>query len=192
MRGAILGDYFGSVYEFDNCKDYDKVQLIRRGREITDDSLMTIAVAEALLKSNLNDIDDDEIKRNCIESMQAIGRKYPMPMGGFGTHFSWWLEEDNPLPYCSWGNGSAMRVSPVGWAFDDLKTTLHVAKLTAEISHDHPDGIRGAQVTAGCIYLYRHGKSDRDVAEFTESFGYDVSKSIDEIRPDYEWEASCE
>lgn len=139
MVGAILGDIVGSIYEFDNIKTKD-FQLISEDSTYTDDSIMTIA--DWLLHGG-----------NLIEVLQSYGEKYPCPMGSYGDRFSVWLRTSNPQPYNSWGNGAAMRVSPVGWCFDTLEKTLSVAKETAIVSHNHPEGIKGAQAVAAAIFF---------------------------------------
>jgi ADP-ribosylglycohydrolase len=123
--------------------------------------------------------------------MQEYGNRYPT--AGYGGMFKGWLRSEDPRPYNSWGNGSAMRVSPVGWAFGTLEETLEAAKRSAEITHNHPEGIKGAQATAACIYLARTGKSKQEIKEYVEStFGYNLSRTCDEIRPVYQFDGSCQ
>ncbi len=125
--------------------------------------------------------------------MQCYGKKYPCPMGGYGGSFARWLNEDYPKPYNSWGNGSAMRVSPVGWFFNSLEETLAVAQETAIITHNHPEGIKGAQATAAAIFLSRNEKSKEYIREFIETtFDYDLHRTCDEIRPAYRFNESCQ
>lgn len=188
MLGAIFGDIVGSVYEFNNTHDYDFKLLSRKSRP-TDDSYMTVAVAIVLME--MHDKDDDVIKPYLVRIMQGIGRQHPN--AGYGRMFFRWLGEKDPQPYNSYGNGSAMRVSPVGWLYDTLEETLHVAKLTAEVTHDHPEGIKGAQAIAAAIYLARTGSSKEEIASYiTETFGYDLSRTLDEIRPGYKFWAICQ
>lgn len=136
MIGALAGDIIGSVYEFNNIKTKE-FPLFCIESSYTDDSIMTIAVADWLLHGG-----------DLVRVMQYYGSKYPFPMGGYGARFNKWLHEKNPKPYNSWGNGSAMRVSPVGWYFDSLEETINVAEETAVVTHNHPEGIKGAQATA--------------------------------------------
>lgn len=179
LLGAIAGDVIGSVYEFRPCKSTD-FELFLDYSEYTDDTVMTVANADWLLTGD-----------SLLGIMQDYGNRYPT--AGYGGMFRSWLREDNPQPYNSFGNGSAMRVSPVGWAFDTLEETLEAAKQSAEITHNHSEGIKGAQATAACIYLARTGKSKQEIKEYVEStFGYDLNRSCDEIRPDYYFDVTCQ
>lgn len=181
MTGAIAGDIIGSVYEFDNIKTTD-FPLFTNESDYTDDTIMTVAVADWLLNGG-----------DLAKVMQRYGREYPYPTGGYGGRFSGWLREKDPLPYNSWGNGSAMRVSAVGWMFDSLEKTLEVAKETAIVTHNHPEGIKGAQATAAAIYLARTGKSKQDIKQYIETaFSYDLGRTCDEIRPFYRFNESCQ
>ena len=139
MLGAIFGDIVGSVYEFHNTDDYN-FRLLRPESRPTDDSYMTLAVCQALLETYGQD--DETIKNAVIDRMHEMGARYPH--GGYGGHFHQWLLSGSREPYNSFGNGSAMRVSPVGWMYPTLSETLHVAGLTAEVTHNHPEGIKGA------------------------------------------------
>ena len=181
MYGAILGDIVGSPYEFD-CNNYKAKDfpLFSRRSDFTDDTVMTLAVAKALLSTRGQD--DAAIKAALVREMQQLGRAYPDR--GYGTHFSGWLYEDDPQPYQSYGNGSAMRVSSAAWLAKDMAESLHLAQLTAEVTHDHPEGIKGAQATAAAVFLARtdHGK-EKIKAYVEREFGYDLSRSCDEIRP---------
>ena len=180
MTGAIAGDIIGSVYEFDNIKTTD-FPLFTNESDYTDDTIMTVAVADWLLNGG-----------DLAKVMQRYGREYPYPTGGYGGRFSGWLREKDPQPYNSWGNGSAMRVSAVGWMFDSLEKTLEVAKETAVVTHNHPEGIKGAQATAAAIYLARTGKSKQDIKQYIETtFSYDLGRTCDEIRPFYRFNESC-
>ena len=182
LLGAIAGDVIGSYYEHFRTKDY-KFKLFRSRSKCTDDSKMTVAVAHWLLEG-------DRSADNLVHYLQVYGRKYP---GGYGRAFMNWLFSDNPHPYNSYGNGSAMRVSPIGWAFDTLEETLEVAKQSAEVTHDHPEGIKGAQSVAACIFMARSGKNKQEIKEFVEkAFDYDLNRTCDEIRPDYRFEVSCQ
>ena len=191
MLGAIIGDIVGSPYEFnENNIKTKSFPLFSRGSSFTDDTAMTIAVADALL-SVAKDADIDTIHRVVIDKMQLWGKRYPY--AGYGSRFVDWITEEDPQPYNSWGNGAAMRVSSVGWLYDSLERTLEVAKATAEVSHNHPEGIKGAQATAAAIYLARHGKNRDEIrAYIEETFGYDFSRTCDEIRPYYRHVESCQ
>ena len=154
MVGAILGDIVGSVYEFSNIKTKD-FPLFCQSSSYTDDSITTIAVADWLLH-----------KGDLAKVMQYYGKKYPCPMGGYGSSFVQWLNEEYPKPYNSWGNGSAMRVSFVGEHFDALEDVISMAEESAEVTHNHPEGIKGAVVTAVCIWMARHGKTKEDIFQY--------------------------
>ena len=205
MLGAITGDIVGSAYEFHNTKDYD-FELFPRGCNYTDDSIMSVAVARWLLEDPAHGLQALEDK------MVSTAEDYPCPKGGYGGGFRTWLFAPEALhpyektagelpyvsrtgrhPYGSWGNGSAMRVSAVGWMFDSLKETIHVAAQSAVITHDHPEGIKGAQATAAAIFLARCGMSKEDIRfNIEERFGYDLQKTYGYWHPIYGWENSCQ
>ena len=190
MYGAILGDIVGSPYEFD-CNNYKSKDfpLFSQRSEFTDDTVMTLAVAQALLDTRGQD--DITIKAALVREMQRLGRAYPDK--GYGARFNHWLYEDNPQPYRSYGNGSAMRVSPAAWLAESMKEALHLAQLTAEVTHDHPEGIKGAQAVAAAIFLARTGHSKAEIKAYAEcEFGYDLSRTCDEIRPTYHHVESCQ
>ena len=147
MYGAILGDIIGSPFEFDRGHKSKDFPLFSEGSRFTDDTVMTIAVAEAFLDSPDNDA---QIRRRLIRSMQKYGRLYPR--AGYGGMFRQWLRNTDPQPYGSYGNGSAMRVSSAAWLFHDLETVRRMARLSAEVTHNHPEGIKGAEATAAAIY----------------------------------------
>ncbi len=190
MYGAILGDIIGSPYEFDsnNCKTKD-FELFDSSSCFTDDTVMTLAVANALLETRGQD--DEVIKAALVQQMQRLGRAYPDR--GYGARFGRWLYEDDAQPYGSYGNGSAMRVSPAAWLAEDMTEALYLARLSAEVTHDHPEGIRGAQAAAAAIFLARSGHGKADIKAYTErEHGYDLSRSCDEIRPGYRHAESCQ
>lgn len=190
MYGAILGDIIGSPYEFDLGEKTKDFPLFSKHSTYTDDSIMTIAVADALLKARPTSTAED-IKALLIRRMQYFGKRYPN--AGYGCRFMGWLSMDTPMPYNSYGNGSAMRVSSVGWLFNDLSTVLSMARLSAEVTHNHPEGIKGAQATASVIFLSRTGCKKEEIKTFVENqFGYDLSRSCDEIRPSYHHVESCQ
>ena len=186
LMGTILGDIAGSIYEFDPHKSTD-INIQDKRMDYTDDTIMTIAVADWILN------DKRHTKKGLVERMQQWGRKYPNPMGAYGNMFSQWLRKDNPKPYNSWGNGSAMRVSAVGFAFDTLEETIEVAKICAEVTHNHPEGIKGAQATAAAVFMARTANSKEDIRRFiTDTFGYNLNRSCDDIRPTYGFDGSCQ
>jgi len=193
MYGAILGDIIGSPYEFDRGRKTKDFPFFDRGATFTDDSVMTIAVADALTQAISKGVIDDEAatKDLLIDSMHKWGHRYPD--AGYGGRFYYWLAESDREPYNSWGNGSAMRVAAAGWLFDDLETTRKVAAWTAEVTHNHPEGIKGADATASAIWMARHGSSKEEIKDFiTGEIGYDLSRTCDEIRPDYYHVESCQ
>ncbi|MCC8102332.1 MAG: ADP-ribosylglycohydrolase family protein [Clostridiales bacterium] len=190
MYGAILGDIIGSPYEFDRGNKTKEFELFGKEAEFTDDSVMTIAVAEALLNAG-KDAPVDRIRALVTESMQKWGRKYPH--AGYGGRFRVWLTQKNPAPYGSYGNGSAMRVSAAGWLYDTLKQTREAARATADVTHNHPEGIKGAESVAAVIFLARTGNSKEQIRKYvTEEFRYNLSRTCDEIRPYYHHVESCQ
>ena len=177
--GAIAGDIIGSVYEWNSIKTTD-FRLFSPGSTFTDDSVLTLATMDAILN-----------KGNYAETYQAFGRRYPDK--GYGHLFRGWIQSKKPKPYNSWGNGSAMRVSPVGWYGTTLDEVMDEAKRSAEVTHNHPEGIKGAQATAAAIHLALLGKSKSDIKNFiTDSFGYNLERKIDDIRPGYKFDSSCQ
>ena len=189
MYGAILGDIVGSPYEHDSGMKTKNFPLICEESRFTDDTVMSIAVAEALMNSAGKN--ETEYKAALIESMQKWGKKYPYV--GYGRRFISWLNESNPLPYNSWGNGSAMRVSAVGWLYDTLEETLEKAKWTSEVTHNHPEGIRGAQTVAAAIYMARTNRTMDEIRScIANRFFYDLNRTCDEIRPKYHFDVSCQ
>ena len=188
LLGAIIGDTIGSIYEFFPTKDYN-FRLLDDRMEYTDDSIMTIAVAQWLQEG----ADTGYPAQLLTRCMREWGRKYRYPMGGYGGMFTAWLDREDAKPYNSWGNGSAMRVSSVGLHFATLEETLDAAKASAEVSHNHPEGIKGAQATAAAIFLARTGKSKEEIRTYiSTTFGYDLNRTCEEIRPTYHFEASCQ
>lgn len=179
MIGAIAGDIIGSVYERHPIKKMD-FPLFSENSRFTDDTVMTVAIAHALMTN-----------KDYARAMKDFGRRYPR--AGYGRDFLRWLFEDDVRPYFSWGNGAAMRVSPVGWYFDTEEAVLFEAKKSAEVSHNHPEGIKGAQATALAIFLARQG-ADRSYMrrEISSRFGYDLNRTVEEIRPYYSFDASCQ
>lgn len=191
MYGAILGDMIGAPYEFDRGNKTKDFEMFNDRVCFTDDSVMTIAVADALMRIS-NDADDDDVKTAVIQSMQKWGKKYPW--AGYGQRFFFWLSKmNNPQPYGSWGNGSAMRVSSVGWLYNSLEETRRYARLTAEVTHNHPEGIKGAEAVASAIFMARNGASKEEIKKYIiQEFDYDLSRTCDEIRPGYYHVESCQ
>ena len=205
MLGAIIGDTIGSAYEFHNTKDYS-FTLFLGNSAYTDDSIMTMAVAYWLLK------DKGHSYQGLEDIMVMFGEKCPCPMGGYGAGFYRWHYFTRDLysyydkygaapyesktgrhPYGSYGNGSAMRVSAVGWFFDTLKETERVAAISAAITHNHPEGIKGAQATAAAIWMARKGTAKEEIRDYIEkTYGYDLHKTYEYWHPIYQWESSCQ
>lgn len=183
LMGAICGDVIGSIYEFDPVKHKDFV-LFSELSEFTDDTVMTLAVAKSLIEINAHE-DVDAFRRVLIATMHEFGKRYPY--AGYGGRFLHWLESGSQEPYNSCGNGSAMRVSAVGWYARSLEEAERLAKVSAEVTHNHPDGIAGAVATAGAIYLLRTGADKDAIREYVSKF-YDLNFTIDEIRPTYDFE----
>lgn len=190
MYGAILGDIIGSPFEYDRGDKTKDFKLFSRRSYFTDDSVMTLAVCEALLEVGFN-ATVKEIEEAVITSMQSWGRRYPH--AGYGGYFSQWLRLKHPQPYNSFGNGSAMRVSAVGWLYDSIERTREVAKATANVTHNHPEGIKGAEATACAIYLARNKSSKEEIKTYIEKeFHYDLNRTLNEIRPGYHMDETCQ
>lgn len=186
MLGAIIGDIVGSRFEFRNFKSM-QFELFHPECEYTDDSVCTIATANWLMN------DDECQPERYVAFLQEMCRKFPHPMGGYGGSFSRWVISESPKPYGSYGNGSAMRVAPVGWFFDTIEETLEVAKRSALITHDHPEGIKGAQAVAVAIYLARKGSTKEEIKqEIQNRFRYDLNQTCNQIRPSYEFNETCQ
>ena len=193
MYGAILGDMIGAPYEFDRGKKVKEFPLFGRRSGYTDDSVMTIAVADALMavRESGAEEDPDAVREALVAAMRDWGHRYPD--AGYGGRFYGWLRAENPQPYNSWGNGSAMRVSPAGWLYPTLEKTRAMARLTADVTHNHPEGIRGAEAAAGAIFLARTGHTKEEIRDYAvREIGYDLSRTCDEIRPGYHHVESCQ
>ena len=190
MYGAILGDIIGSPFEFDRGDKTKEFDLFTKGCDFTDDSVMTIAVGEALLAVG-TEATVKKIEETVVTIMQDWGKRYPY--AGYGGRFRYWLRERNPKPYGSYGNGSAMRVSAVGWLYDSLERTREVARATANVTHNHPEGIKGAEATASAIYMARNESSKEEIKEYIErEFHYNLDRTLDEIRPGYHMDETCQ
>ncbi|MDG2990699.1 ADP-ribosylglycohydrolase family protein [Candidatus Synechococcus calcipolaris G9] len=179
MLGAIAGDIIGSAYEWRNVKtkDFPLKKLMTR---FTDDTVLTVAIADAHLHG-----------KNYIETLHHYYWRYPL--AGYGKNFTLWATLKRRQPYNSWGNGSAMRVSPVAYVGQDLDTVLELAKASASVTHNHPEGIKGAQSTAAAIFLARTGTSKEEIKTYIQrTFGYNLDQTLDEIRPHYQFDVSCQ
>lgn len=179
MIGVIAGDVIGSVYEHRPTKAVDFPLFHERSR-FTDDTVMTVATARAILEG----VPYDRVYRE-------LGQRYPN--AGYGGGFYAWLFEDDPQPYNSWGNGSAMRVAPVGFAFESVEDVLREAERSAAVTHDHPEGVKGAQATALAVFLARTGTPKEAIRqELIRRFGYDLERTVEGIRPTYRFDVSCQ
>lgn len=188
ILGAICGDIVGSPYEFSPIKSKE-FEFINQFSEFTDDTVMTIVNMEWLLDIKEGET-EEECKERLISLMHEIGIKYPNC--GYGGHFYGWLVNKHTEPYYSWGNGSAMRVSPIGWMFDTLDDVMKYAKISAEVTHNHPEGIKGAQAIASCVYLARQGKTKSEIQKFVEeTFEYDLSRELKDFQKEYRFDVSC-
>lgn len=204
MFGAVCGDTVGSIYEFNETKDYGFV-LFGKDSNFTDDSIMSVAVAAWLLK------DESHSYEALEKEMVRLAKGFPCPMGGYGGSFGDWLFRPERLmnesdeiphlyqspegryPYGSWGNGSAMRASACGWFFDTLEETERVAGISASITHNHPEGIKGAQAVAAAIWMARNGRSKDEIRDFISSgYGYDLDRSCEYLNRTYRWDSSCQ
>ena len=190
MYGAIIGDIIGSIYEFSNGVELTPETFFKPSSRFTDDSVMTIAMGYALIRAGAN-ADINTIKRHCIQQIHRFGSKYPN--AGYGGRFAQWIENKEFEPYGSFGNGSAMRVSAAGWLYDSIERTREVAAATAAITHNHPEGIKGAEAVASVIYLARTGTQKSEIAQYvSKTFGYDITKSPNTIRKTYKHNSSCQ
>lgn len=189
MIGAILGDIVGSIYEFDNIKTKD-FELFDKECFFTDDSVMTIAISEALMQyESIDENNIDEFKEKLVDIMHEIGVRYPDC--GYGGHFLDWILHNKREPYNSFGNGSAMRVSSVGWYGKTLEETEFIAKATAAVSHNHPEGIKGAVATAGAVFLARTGRTIDEIKKYISKY-YTIDFTISEIRQIYDYDVTCQ
>lgn len=216
MLGAIIGDVVGSVYEWNNIKT-KKFEFFKPNCFFTDDTVMTVAVAKALLETRENQYMVDTIllneervaenvvsingklykinekvsfKEELVKQMRNFGKRYPNK--GYGGRFAKWLKSDEPKPYKSFGNGSAMRVSPCAYIAVTLNEALKLAKFSAEVTHNHREGIKGAQATAAAIFLARMKKSKKEIKRHIEKNFYKLDKTLDEIRPFYHFDETCQ
>lgn len=188
MLGAIIGDIAGSRFEWHNEKTKEFELLTReKGCRPTDDSVMTLAVAEAILACGG---DYADLGGRAVASMQRLGRLYPE--AGYGGRFARWLTTDDPKPYHSYGNGAAMRVSPCGFAAATLEEAVSLARKVTEVTHDHPEGMKAAEAVASAIFMARTGASMEEIRAYIETNYYSIDFTLDGIRPDYEFDVSCQ
>ncbi len=179
MIGAIAGDIIGSVYEHFSIKTTD-FELFHQASRFTDDTVLTVAVADCIMYG-----------KDYTRTLKEYTRRYPD--AGYGGNFFQWAFSENEEPYYSFGNGSAMRVSPVGFAFNDLQSVLEEAKRSAAVTHNHPEGIKGAQAVAAVVHLARHDHSKRKIKNYiTEQFGYNLDRTLEQIRPNYQFDVTCQ
>ncbi len=200
MLGAICGDIIGSVYEWHNIKTKD-FELFKGDCRYTDDSVMTIAIAKACIEylkdkeayeveHNITIVPKGSFRNNCIKYMRHFGNEH---IGaGYGGRFFDWLSTKNPQPYNSYGNGSAMRVSPCGWVAQSLKEAEELAEISAEVTHNHPEGIKGAKAIASAIWLLRNGKTKDEVLEYIKAKYYVIDFTLNDIRTDYKFDVTCQ
>lgn len=182
--GAIAGDVIGSAYEFNPTRDHD-FELFTPQSTFTDDTVLTMANALWLIE------DGQHTPDKLVNIMLDLCWKYPGR--GYGGRFAQWILSSHPQPYNSFGNGSAMRVSPVGYYARTLDEALTLARVSAQVTHDHPEGVKGAQATAAAIFLARQGRSKLDIKDYVQStFAYDLSRTLDEIRPDFTFDETCQ
>jgi len=197
ILGAIVGDIAGSRFEWCNLKSKDFTLLVGRGEEdadeccFTDDTVMTVAIAEAILRWRKgSDKSYEALSSMAITSMQKFGRRYPN--AGYGGTFQRWLRDDHPLPYNSWGNGAAMRVSACGWAGQTVDEVKAMSRAVTKVSHNHSEGIKGAEATAVATFLARTGKSKDEIRTVILRDYYPIDFTLDEIRPGYGFDVSCQ
>jgi len=189
LYGAIIGDIVGSKYEFNNIKT-KYFPFLSQGCSYTDDTIMTIAVAKALLRIKYSDFSN--FHNLLIEEMQSLGRRFPHPQGGYGGRFGKWIFSDNPTPYNSYGNGSAMRVSPCAIYAVELDEALKLAEISASVTHNHPEGIKGAKAVAAAIFMAKMRKTKEEIKNFISENFYPLNESLDEIREYYQFNETCQ
>ncbi len=185
MLGAIIGDIVGSRFEWHNRKR-KRFDLFRDDCRPTDDSTMTLAIAQAILACGA---DPGQVSARAVTSMRELGHRYPY---GFGGRFSEWLVSPDPRPYHSWGNGAGMRVSPCAWAGTSLENALLLADRVTEVTHDHPEGMKGARAVTAAVYLARTGSDKDEIRRHIEANYYPLGFTLDAIRPRYTFDVSCQ
>ena len=189
MLGAILGDIIGSRFEFSNTAINKDFKLYTKDSTYTDDTVMTLAIADALMCVN-NRYDENEVKKMIIQKMKEYGHRYPL--AGYGYSFSKWLFSESDQPYGSYGNGSALRVSAIGYMYDNLEDTINAARWSAEVTHNHIEGIKGATATAAIIFLARSGKNKKYISEYIKNnYDYDIDTPLSVLSSRNEHIESC-
>lgn len=195
MYGAFIGDIIGSKYEFHNIKT-KHFSLFSKGCDYTDDTIMTVAVAKAILLSRAEQFEKKGkgkgFQEFLVETMQDFGRRYPYPKGAYGGRFAKWLREADPKPYGSYGNGSAMRVSPCALAGVNLEESLALARASAAVTHNHPEGIKGAEAVAAAVFLAKSGSTKEEIGQYIREHYYDLDFTLDSIRDSYRFDGSCQ
>ncbi len=195
MYGAFIGDIVGSKYEFNNIKTKD-FPLFSQGCDYTDDTIMTVAVAKAIILSRREQYETSSngkgFQEFLVETMQDFGRKYPYPTGAYGGRFASWLHQKDPKPYGSFGNGSAMRVSPCGLAAVTMDEALALARASASVTHDHPEGIKGAEAVAAAIFMAKCGESKEAIRQYISEHYYNLDFTLDAIRDSYCFNETCQ
>ncbi|MDR1662452.1 MAG: ADP-ribosylglycohydrolase family protein [Azoarcus sp.] len=187
MLGAIIGDIVGSRFEFDNCRSKD-FELFARNCRVTDDSIMTLAIASAIMSAGTED--GEKLAAATVAAMQKLGRQYPFC--GFGAHFARWVNSTHPAPYNSYGNGAAMRVSPAAIVARTLEEAIRLARIVTGVTHNHPEGLKGAEATATAIFMARSGASKNDIRDAVGRHYYPLDFTIDAIRPGYTFNETCQ
>lgn len=189
MLGAISGDVAGSVYEFHPWQGaWQDIKLFTPKSEFTDDTVLTVATARALMDAGG---DRESFHTAMIDRLHEYSRKYPR--AGYGAKYAQWFMQKSRTPYNSFGNGSAMRVSPIGWAFDSLPEVEQFAESSASVTHNHPEGIKGACAVAGAIFLARKGESKAGIKIYvSEKYGYDLDRTLEQIRENYRFNETCQ
>lgn len=186
MLGAIIGDIVGSRFEWDNCRSKE-FEFFNYKCFPTDDSIMTLALAQAIIISKP---DYSDLSKKAVECMQTIGREYPRC--GYGGHFNEWIFSNDPQPYNSYGNGAAMRVSAAGFAANSLEEAKMLSRKITEVSHNHPEGIKGAEATTVAIYMARTGSNILEIKDYIDKNYYPMDFTLDEIRPTYQFNVTCQ
>lgn len=195
MYGALIGDIVGSKYEFHNIKTKD-FPLFSSGCDFTDDTIMTVAVAKAILLSRREQYEKNEkgkgFQKFLVEVMQDFGRRYPHPTGAYGGNFANWLSQKKPRPYGSYGNGSAMRVSPCGLVAVTMEEALALARASASVTHNHSEGIKGAEAVSAAIFLAKCGRPKEEIRQYITEHYYNLDFTLDSIRETYHFDGSCQ
>ncbi len=189
MIGAIIGDIAGSRFEFAENPRRKDFELLAANCAYTDDTLMTLAVGKAVADCGKN---YEALSLAAIENMRALGKKYPFPCGGYGGMFASWLLTDYPAPYGSFGNGAAMRVSACGLFAESMEDAKARALAVTKVTHDHIEGLKGAEATVAAVYLARKGKSMKKIREYVEANYYKLDFTVAELQKTYKWDGSCQ